>query len=59
MCLSSDSQKCVCVHLVHNEYQNTHRTIKVGTFVLRGAILAGRHNFKGLFKVQVRAWVRG
>lgn len=40
---------CLCVKLLHFEYQNT-RSSKVGTFFTSEDILPGAHNFKGLFE---------
>lgn len=40
---------CVLLH-ASNEYRNIHSTSKVGTFLGFEHILAGSHEFKGLFE---------
>lgn len=44
----------VSLYLLHVEFQNTHSTIKVRTFLQCGALLAGPHNFKGVKNVLFR-----
>lgn len=39
---------CIMLCVLVLEYQNTHFTSKVRTFVGRGCILVGPHNLKGL-----------
>lgn len=49
-CAISDVVRvCLCVNLLHVEYQITHFNGKVRTFLGSGDILTGPHNFKGVY----------
>lgn len=64
VCLPTPLLRCVCVslHLLHDQYQNTNFTCKVGPMLMKWSCFAGTHKFKGGlrrgFKVRIVVRVR-
>lgn len=48
--IETDMCACVFVYLLHTEYQNTHSTSKVSTFLGNKDNMTGPHIFKGLYE---------